>query len=88
MTGQPGRSGGKREGAGRPPGGSGGRSPGAKGGFDNVHPLCGRENSALCEYNNIARHHFLRLPLMALGSAKPILRDRHPGHPTVMPSRR
>jgi hypothetical protein len=47
MTGQPGRSGGKREGAGRPPGGSGGRSPGAKGGFDNVHPLCGREIRAL-----------------------------------------
>jgi hypothetical protein len=29
MTGQPGRSGGKREGAGRPPGGNGGRTEGA-----------------------------------------------------------
>jgi len=29
MTGQPGRSGGKREGAGRPPGGHGGRTEGA-----------------------------------------------------------
>jgi hypothetical protein len=29
MVGQPGRSGGKREGAGRPPGGNGGRTEGA-----------------------------------------------------------
>ena len=60
MTGQPRRSGGKREGAGRPPGGSGGRSPGAKGGFDNVdcvEPLKARSS------RNVNRHValFLRL---------------------------